>query len=386
MEDLVSSGLTSWIPSFDAPLSDLAGRLGAWWLGEWLALLPDRATEWLRGGSRKLLVIGLDGTYTEVALLSDARQILATAHVEAGAFSAETIAAFLKQRGLDRAGVEFGLRLPAEKIFHRTLRLPREAAPQIDAVLARDLAAKTPFRAQDIHVGWVRCGAGDARTILVSQWIVRRQIVLDAAATLKLAAADLAFVEGEGVSADGVVPSIPLRENSDGGRSWFSKAASGLAITAVLLALLAAGADYYRQQSMLDALDAKIATARVKAQQVRAAIDGIEQSHAVLVKLRARKADAPGLLDIWEEATQILPAHSWLTELRISQAPGEESLVSMVGFSSAAASLVGLVDHSALFSDASLTAPITLDPIESRERFSLQAKLNLRDQVSRAKP
>jgi general secretion pathway protein L len=41
---------------------------------------------------------------------------------------------------------------------------------------------------------------------------------------------------------------------------------------------------------------------------------------------------------------------------------------------------VGLVDRSTLFADASLTAPIALDPLEERERFALQAKLKRPDQ------
>jgi len=381
-----TNSLTSWLPSFDAPLSQLVGRLGTWWLSAFLSFLPDRTAEWLLGENRRVLVIALDGTSADIALLTGTRQVVASARVDVEAFSAATIEAFLKQRSLERSGVDLGIRLPAEKIFHRTVRLPREAARQLDGVLARDLAARTPFRAQDTHVGWTRSDAGDARTILISQWIVRRQIVIDAAASLKLDTVDLTFVEGAGAGADGVVPTIPLHENPDGGASWFSKAASGLAVSAVLLALLAAGAHYYRQQSILDALDAKITTARVKAQRVRAAIDGIEQSQAVLLKLRARKTDAPGLLDIWEEATQILPDHSWLTELRVSQTSAEATQVSMIGFSSAAASLVGLVDRSALFTDASLTAPVTLDPIEGRERFSLQAKLRFHEQVSKATP
>jgi hypothetical protein len=247
---MATNSLISWLPSFDAPLSQLAGRLGAWWLGEFLAFLPHRTAEWLLGDNRKVLVIGLDGTSADIALLTntrqDTRQVLASARVDVEALSVATIDTFLKQRGLDRTGVDLGIRLPAEKIFHRMLRLPSEAAPQLDGVLARDLAAKTPFRAEDIHVGWARSEAGHARTILVSQWIVRRQIVIDAAAGLKLGTSDLAFVEGGGAGVDGVVPSIPLRENPDGGASWFSKAACGLAVTAVLLALLAVGADYYR--------------------------------------------------------------------------------------------------------------------------------------------
>jgi general secretion pathway protein L len=376
--------LTTWLPSFDVSLSQLVGRFGAWWIGEFLAFLPDRTAEWLLGENRHVLVIGLDGKSANIELLTGSRQVLASAKIDIEALSAATVDVFLKQRGLDRNGIDLGIRLPAERIFHRTLRLPREASRQLEAVMARDMAVKTPFRTQDIHVGWARSDAGDARTILISQWIVRRQIVTDAAASLKLGTADIAFVEGAGE--EDVVPTISLRENPDGGASWFSKAACSLTVTGVVLALLATGADYYRQQSMLDALEAKITKARVKAQQVRAAIDGLEQSQAVLFKIRARKTEAPGLLDIWEKATQVLPDHSWLTELRFSQTPGEEARVSMVGFSSAAASLVGLVDRSALFTDASLTAPVTLDSIEGRERFSLQAKLRLHEQASKAAP
>jgi general secretion pathway protein L len=43
--------------------------------------------------------------------------------------------------------------------------------------------------------------------------------------------------------------------------------------------------------------------------------------------------------------------------------------------SAAAASLVGLLDRSALFTEASLVGPIAADPAEGRERFIIQAKL-----------
>src|ERR1700681_1198917 len=119
---MAANSLISWLPSFDAPLSQHAGRLGAWWLGEFLAFLPDRAAEWLMGENRKMLVIGLEGTCANIALLTDTRQdnrqLLASARIDVETFSAATIDAFLKQRGLDRTGVDLGIRLPAEKIFH----------------------------------------------------------------------------------------------------------------------------------------------------------------------------------------------------------------------------------------------------------------------------
>jgi general secretion pathway protein L len=47
----------------------------------------------------------------------------------------------------------------------------------------------------------------------------------------------------------------------------------------------------------------------------------------------------------------------------------------MTGFSAAAASLVALLDASAVFTEASLVGPIAVDPAEGKERFIIQAKL-----------
>jgi hypothetical protein len=45
---------------------------------------------------------------------------------------------------------------------------------------------------------------------------------------------------------------------------------------------------------------------------------------------------------------------------------------------------VALVDQSSLLADASLTAPITLDPIEGRERFVLKARIKAQAWLEKA--
>jgi general secretion pathway protein L len=95
----------------------------------------------------------------------------------------------------------------------------------------------------------------------------------------------------------------------------------------------------------------------------------------------------PGLLDVWEEVSKIIPANSWLTELRLSEvAQRQDQIVVMTGLSSAAAELVAMVDKSPLFADAALTAPIALDSMEQRERFTLQAKLQQKRQIEKPAP
>ena len=114
---------------------------------------------------------------------------------------------------------------------------------------------------------------------------------------------------------------------------------------------------------------------------MRTKVSQLEQGRAALLQLRARKLETAGLLDIWQDVTRTLPVHSWITELRLTE--NEARQIAMSGFSTDASSLVGLFDKSTLFVDASFTAPITRDPIEGKERFSLQAKFRTLD---RGKP
>jgi general secretion pathway protein L len=138
---------------------------------------------------------------------------------------------------------------------------------------------------------------------------------------------------------------------------------------------MAGGLRYWRQQSTIAELETQLAAAKSNAQRVRSAIDSLEAKQGMLARLRLRKGASPGLLDLLDEATRVLPRHSWLTELQLSEAQNQQRQVVMTGLSTDAPGLVGLFDRSSLFTDASLTAPVSLDPVEGRERFTLQAKV-----------
>ena len=66
----------------------------------------------------------------------------------------------------------------------------------------------------------------------------------------------------------------------------------------------------------------------------------------------------------------MLPDHSWATDWRF-----QNGSVSVAGFSATATELVGLFEQSPLFMQARLNAPITFDPTNGRERFSLVVHL-----------
>lgn len=121
-----------------------------------------------------------------------------------------------------------------------------------------------------------------------------------------------------------------------------------------------------------------MAAVGTKAKQVRALVDQLQEKKNALLSLRRQRNEAPGLIDLWEETTRVLPSHSWISEFRLVEPAGKhEQQVTISGFSSAAPSLVGIIDSSSLLFDAALTSPIAFDAAEGRERFTLQAKVKM---------
>jgi general secretion pathway protein L len=386
--------------SFDgwsAGWPDRLRRFGRWWLAEFLALFPDRLAAWLMGGGQMALTVGRDGARITLHL-REGRRIIGSESFEAADDMPARIEEFLAARGLSPDRVPVGLRLRREQIFCRTLILPVEAAGALDAVVAQDLVARTPFRLPAIHHAYVAARPSGAGRITVRQSVVRRDLVADAAAWCGLDVERLAFVEPDGdpgaeapdpgaevrdTDRQAPAPRIALGRAEAGRMMWTGRVARALACSLVLLALLAGASQYFSQQAALDDLAGQVAAAKARAQQVRAAIGRLEQKQAMLLQLRSQKADRPKLIDVWEEVTKSLPAHSWLSELKLSEA-GKDQQIIMTGFSAAATSLVGLIDQSPLFADASLTAPVALDPVEQRERFALQARLRNHEPVRSA--
>lgn len=359
-------------------MTDLAERLAHWWLKEFLDLFPQRFAEWLMGRNRSVLLLAIEENAVSVQLLIGTRQQRASTRISMDCISRAAIDAFLKSKGLKRTETDIGVQLPLEQFFGRSIILPREAGRSLDEVVLRDLATKTPFHLEDIYHDYSSDHLSSEGKIRVVQWVIRKDFVRNAVGSLGLDPDEVNFIEGrlDGRSGLSTPPLISMKRAKEDQRFWLRKATIALTLITALLAAAAAVSKYSRQQALIDGLEAEITTAKSKAQQVRAATDTLEREQSTYSRLRSRKAEAPTLLGVWDEATHILPAHSWITELRFSEVPQkQEQQIVLIGFSAAASSLVGLFIQSPLFFDAALTAPIAMDPAEGRERFVLQAKV-----------
>jgi general secretion pathway protein L len=366
-----------------ARLPGLLRRLGDWWLKEFLSLFPERVAEFLAGRGQTMLAIAIgEGGVATLELLGRDFEPIRSVPVSRPERTAGELETFLRAHSLERKAVQIGLRLPARMVFSRQLFVPSEAAHAIDSIVAQDLARKTPFRAEDVCTDYAIVERIGGSRMRVSQWVARRDDVRNAVAPLKMPFEQLAFITFGDANASEPRPIIRLHRAADAGSAWSRKAMLAACCAGALLTAAACGLKYWSQQTALDRLDAEIATMSKKAQQVRGLVDQLQEKKVALLRVRIQRNDVPRLIDIWHEVTRILPSHSWLTEFKVAEvAGGREMQINLSGLSSAAPSLVGIVDRSPMFVDAALSAPVALDAAEGRERFALQAKVRRPDLV-----
>jgi general secretion pathway protein L len=351
---------------------ELFKRFGQWWVREFLDLFPQRGADWLLDSGARALVLAPGANAVVLHLETDRGRQLASSRISRDASAFSRIDEFLRIHRQSRALVSIGARLSDELIFCRRFVVPLATRSRLETVIVQDLLTKTPFQLDDIYHGHRVTRAGN--TLVVSQSVIRRAHVIAEAESLGLQPDEINFIEPFHREADDTPPRIVIKAPSTANQDrWVQRLALGLAVSVLFLAGGMLGHSYYRQQEILDGLHSEIAVATAKARKVLSTIEKLQQEQAIVLSVREKRGE-PGLLDLWEEATRALPTHTWLSELRLSETPDGRQVV-MTGHSAAAASLIGLLDQSALFTDASLVGPIAVDPTEGRERFILQAKL-----------
>jgi general secretion pathway protein L len=354
----------------------LFASFGRWWLGEFQTLCLGRIGSWLLGPARKSVELEVVEDGVRLFLVERDRGILDSRNVTSAEYSADTLDGIVKANRLTRKDVDIALRLPSDRFFSRQLLLPVQVSRTFPDIVFNEINKRTPFRTERIYHHFSVQPSGQSSTCLVYIWIIKRDYVDEALFRLKLTVDDVALVRGEGPPNQLPVPEIPLRADRRA-RTWYWSSVRLLLASAVVLGAVAVGLKLWQQQSLLDQLDVKIAASRAKAQQVRAQLDDIGKRQAAIGRVRIDKSTIPGLLEIWDQVTVTLPTHSWLSELQLTQSSADkpERQLNLTGYSEAAATLVRVFDRSLLFQDASLTSPITVDPIEGKERFGLRMKV-----------
>jgi general secretion pathway protein L len=260
------------------------------------------------------------------------------------------------------------LQLGPGHLLEKHLTLPLAAERGLDQVLGFEMERETPFSAEEVFWDAAVVARDSAQgRLLVRLSLVPRAtlaVVLESLSTLGLNPSLLAAAP-MGTSG---LRLIPLGGAAHRSRGWQARAVPALGMACGVLALLAIGLPFLRQELALRSVEAQIAELQPAvddAQSLRRRVAGGGDAG-----IAAERAQFPDPLQVLAAATDALPDDAYLVDLELKD--GKLTLNGQAG--SAAPLLAALAAHPA-FKDPRFGAPVTTVPGEGTQVFSILADL-----------
>jgi|SRR5215213_4592527 len=267
---------------------------------------------------------------------------------------------------LDGSRAELVLR-PGRVLF-RPLELPQRATEFLGGVVRAQIDRLTPWTANDAAFGWSEPAVAGPDRIVVTVAATARALVQPLVDALAAAGAQAVAVTA---TPPGAAPVTVLDHHARGtlefarvrGALFAVLIGAGLLAGISLSAAAVVGVSYANQQ---DELSRRIAERRAM---IRAGRDG-PQAATPLRALERRKYQSPSSVIVLEVLSQILPDHTYVTELRI-----EGDKLRVTGVTRDAPELIRLLERSPNFTRATFFAPTTRGPSDPGERFHIEAQI-----------
>jgi general secretion pathway protein L len=259
--------------------------------------------------------------------------------------------------------------LKPKRFLFRPLELPARAADFLDGIVRAQIDRLTPWSASEAVFGCTAPTASGTDSITT----------VIAATTRKVAMTYVEAVFGFHPAAVAVCTDVAER---DAGRvKVFEQKARGhldaarlsrklaIALGAAAIGALACISVAAYVADNLGAQESELAR---QISQRRAAIlagsDG--GAHSPLAALEQRKYETPASVIVLDALTQLLPDHTYITELHLAG-----NKLQIVGITRDAPSLIPLIEQSAHFARATFYAPTTRSASDPGERFHIEAQI-----------
>jgi general secretion pathway protein L len=268
-------------------------------------------------------------------------------------------------------GSRVELVLRSDRFMSRALELPKRATEFLDGIVRAQIDRLTPWAAEDATFGWTS-----------PRELAKDRVELTVVATARAVIAPYlqALVDlGAGSIAVSTVPqgatmaASPVKVLEHGARGVLDvqRVRTVLAATFIGLAL-SAGIALAAAQFVTDALDAQHQDIMHRIAERRASMHRQDVTGAVPAQrvLERRKRETPSSVMVVEALSQLLPDHTYVTELRI-----EGDKLQVIGITQDAPSLIRLIEQSPHFTRATFFAPTTRSSGDPGERFHIEARI-----------
>jgi general secretion pathway protein L len=256
------------------------------------------------------------------------------------------------------------------RFLFRPLELPKRATEFLEGIVRSQIDRLTPWTSAEAVFSWTPpVEAPNDRIELTIAATARSLVAPYVQAIANLGVASVAVLT---VPAGAAPDAAPLRVYEQRARGVLEIDRIRQALIAVLLlsGIAAAGTLGYSYFA-LDSLDAEQQALNQKINAKRAAMrSGPAATQSAQRLLERRKQTTPSNVIVLEALSQILPDHTYVTEMRI-----EGDKLQVVGVTRDAAALIALIEQSPHFEHAAFYAPTTRTPGEPGERFHIEAHI-----------
>lgn len=270
-------------------------------------------------------------------------------------------------------GSEVEIILRSDRFMTRPLELPKQASEFLDGIIRSQIDRLTPWRAADAVFGWSQpITAPDDRISLTVTATARTKIQPYVQALADLGANSTAVsVRPENGTQD-ISPIKVFAQGSQGAfgvarvRHWLMVILAAVSMTTAVAAVAAQFVGDSIEAETRD-VNRRIAERRAALVKSRNATDGAPSELSALMR---RKYENAARVIVLEALSQVLPDHTYITELRV-----EGDKVQIIGVTHEAPSLIRLMEESPHFMRATFFAPTTRSSGDPGERFHIEARV-----------
>lgn len=261
--------------------------------------------------------------------------------------------------------------LRSDRFLLRPLDLPKKAGEFLEGIVRSQIDRLTPWSAADAAFGWTPPAEIVKGRIALTVVATARALVAPYAQALSaFGIRSIAVSTHSPAGEAGAVPVEVLRQKGAG--TLDSSNVRLVLVVVLVLAILLMGLAVTADQVIGSNLDAQKSDILHRVAERRATIrrDGLGDALSAQLAVERQKRETPSSVIVLEALSQILPDHTYATELRV-----EGDKLQVVGITHDAPSLIRLIEQSPHFTRATFFAPTTRSPGDPGERFHIEARI-----------